>query len=164
MLKTPTLQYQTKLLNFSVFSHSTSVIFMSSFSICPFSCASPALQVVFGSLYRDDVLIKPSRVVSILAAACMLQLVSTEAGPIRPMHSDRDCLLFFFLIWTANKHCEACVLTSEWLVLNINTMYFAVMMYCAPLKKACCIMCSVLKRSSGQYIWALALEQGRVLV
>uniref|UniRef100_A0A3B3ZUR6 BTB domain-containing protein n=1 Tax=Periophthalmus magnuspinnatus TaxID=409849 RepID=A0A3B3ZUR6_9GOBI len=32
------------------------------------------LQVVFGSLYRDDVLIKPSRVVSILAAACMLQL------------------------------------------------------------------------------------------
>ncbi|MBN3270693.1 GMCL1 protein, partial [Polyodon spathula] len=34
----------------------------------------PALQVVFGSLYRDDVLIKPSRVVMILAAACMLQL------------------------------------------------------------------------------------------
>uniref|UniRef100_A0A8D3DWG3 Germ cell-less, spermatogenesis associated n=1 Tax=Scophthalmus maximus TaxID=52904 RepID=A0A8D3DWG3_SCOMX len=33
-----------------------------------------ALQVVFGSLYRDDVLIRPSRVVSILAAACMLQL------------------------------------------------------------------------------------------
>uniref|UniRef100_A0AAY4A8Z1 BTB domain-containing protein n=1 Tax=Denticeps clupeoides TaxID=299321 RepID=A0AAY4A8Z1_9TELE len=33
-----------------------------------------ALQVVFGSLYRYDVLIKPSRVVSILAAACMLQL------------------------------------------------------------------------------------------
>ncbi|XP_029371471.1 germ cell-less protein-like 1 isoform X2 [Echeneis naucrates] len=33
-----------------------------------------ALQVVFGSLYRDDVLIKPSKVVSILAAACMLQL------------------------------------------------------------------------------------------
>uniref|UniRef100_A0A8C5KFH2 Germ cell-less, spermatogenesis associated 1 n=1 Tax=Jaculus jaculus TaxID=51337 RepID=A0A8C5KFH2_JACJA len=34
-----------------------------------------ALQVAFGSLYRDDVLIKPSRVVAILAAACMLQLV-----------------------------------------------------------------------------------------
>ncbi|KAL0965590.1 hypothetical protein UPYG_G00283290 [Umbra pygmaea] len=33
-----------------------------------------ALHIVFGSLYRDDVLIKPSRVVSILAAACMLQL------------------------------------------------------------------------------------------
>lgn len=33
-----------------------------------------ALQVVFASLYRDDVLIKPSRVVSVLAAACMLQL------------------------------------------------------------------------------------------
>lgn len=39
-------------------------------------CVCLALQVVFGSLYRDDVLIKPSRVVSILAAACMLQLVS----------------------------------------------------------------------------------------
>lgn len=39
-------------------------------------CVGVALQVVFGSLYRDDVLIKPSRVVSILAAACMLQLVS----------------------------------------------------------------------------------------
>ncbi|XP_053574200.1 germ cell-less protein-like 1 isoform X2 [Bombina bombina] len=33
-----------------------------------------ALQVTFGSLYRDDVLIKPSRVISVLAAACMLQL------------------------------------------------------------------------------------------
>ncbi|CAH2274726.1 germ cell-less -like 1 [Pelobates cultripes] len=33
-----------------------------------------ALQVAFGSLYRDEVLIKPSRVVAILAAACMLQL------------------------------------------------------------------------------------------
>ncbi|XP_074899862.1 germ cell-less protein-like 1 isoform X3 [Buteo buteo] len=33
-----------------------------------------ALQVAFGSLYRDDVLIKPSRVVALLAAACMLQL------------------------------------------------------------------------------------------
>ncbi|KAM8873030.1 germ cell-less protein-like 1 isoform 1-T2 [Synchiropus picturatus] len=42
------------------------------FSLILLICA--ALQVVFGSLYRDDVLIKPSRVVSILAAACMLQL------------------------------------------------------------------------------------------
>ncbi|XP_059500038.1 germ cell-less protein-like 1 isoform X2 [Stegostoma tigrinum] len=33
-----------------------------------------ALQVAFGSLYRDDVLIHPSRVVTVLAAACMLQL------------------------------------------------------------------------------------------
>ncbi|RLV63115.1 hypothetical protein DV515_00018602, partial [Chloebia gouldiae] len=33
-----------------------------------------ALQVAFGSLYRDDVLINPSRVVALLAAACMLQL------------------------------------------------------------------------------------------
>ncbi|XP_026075256.1 germ cell-less protein-like 1 [Carassius auratus] len=33
-----------------------------------------ALQVVLGSLYRDDVLIKPSRVVHVLAAAFMLQL------------------------------------------------------------------------------------------
>ncbi|XP_069773557.1 germ cell-less protein-like 1 [Narcine bancroftii] len=33
-----------------------------------------ALQVAFGSLYRDDVFIQPSREVTILAAACMLQL------------------------------------------------------------------------------------------
>ncbi|KAI8521895.1 Germ cell-less protein-like 1 [Branchiostoma belcheri] len=33
-----------------------------------------ALQIAFGSLYRDDVLIKPSRVVSVLAAASLLQL------------------------------------------------------------------------------------------
>uniref|UniRef100_A0A8C9NQE2 BTB domain-containing protein n=1 Tax=Serinus canaria TaxID=9135 RepID=A0A8C9NQE2_SERCA len=33
-----------------------------------------ALQVAFGSLYRDDVLINPSRVMALLAAACMLQL------------------------------------------------------------------------------------------
>ncbi len=44
-----------------------------------FSSPSAALQVVFGSLYRDDVLIKPSRVVNILAAACMLQLVSMSS-------------------------------------------------------------------------------------
>lgn len=37
-----------------------------------------ALQVAFGSLYRDDVLIKPSRVIAILAAACMLQLHISE--------------------------------------------------------------------------------------
>jgi len=41
----------------------------------------PALQVAFGSLYRDDVLIKPGRVVALLAAACMLQLVSSGAFP-----------------------------------------------------------------------------------
>lgn len=40
----------------------------------------PALQVAFGSLYRDDVLIKPSRVVALLAAACMLQLVSNKCA------------------------------------------------------------------------------------
>lgn len=37
---------------------------------------SIALQVAFGSLYRDDVLINPSRVIALLAAASMLQLVS----------------------------------------------------------------------------------------
>lgn len=35
-----------------------------------------ALQVAFGSLYRDEVLINPSRVIALLAAASMLQLVS----------------------------------------------------------------------------------------
>ncbi|XP_054854185.1 germ cell-less protein-like 1 [Eublepharis macularius] len=33
-----------------------------------------ALQVAFGSLYRDEVLINPSRVIALLAAASMLQL------------------------------------------------------------------------------------------
>lgn len=37
---------------------------------------SSALQVAFGSLYRDEVLINPSRVIALLAAASMLQLVS----------------------------------------------------------------------------------------
>ncbi|TWW66017.1 Germ cell-less protein-like 1 [Takifugu flavidus] len=46
-----------------------------------------ALQVVFGSLYRDDVLIKPSRVVSILAAACMLQLVSMMEKPSQSVNA-----------------------------------------------------------------------------
>uniref|UniRef100_A0A3Q2HDJ0 BTB domain-containing protein n=1 Tax=Equus caballus TaxID=9796 RepID=A0A3Q2HDJ0_HORSE len=40
-----------------------------------------ALQVAFGSLYQDDVLIKPSRVIAILAAACMLQLVEDCSYP-----------------------------------------------------------------------------------
>lgn len=37
---------------------------------------SLALQVAFGSLYRDEVLINPSRVIALLAAGSMLQLVS----------------------------------------------------------------------------------------
>lgn len=54
--------------------------FVSFFTDCILlSGVSAALQVVFGSLYRDDVLIKPSRVISILAAACMLQLVGTPS-------------------------------------------------------------------------------------
>lgn len=39
-----------------------------------------ALQVAFGSLYRGDVLIKPSRAVAMLAAASMLQLVPGVAA------------------------------------------------------------------------------------
>lgn len=35
-----------------------------------------ALQVAFGSLYRDEVLINPSQVIGLVAAASMLQLVS----------------------------------------------------------------------------------------
>lgn len=58
-----------------VFSHSFSHLSLLLF-------LSAALQVVFGSLYRDDVLIKPSRVISILAAACMLQLVGQHETPL----------------------------------------------------------------------------------
>lgn len=49
-----------------------------------------ALQVAFGSLYRDDVLIKPSRVVALLAAACMLQLVSNKYAIFYAFFSDKD--------------------------------------------------------------------------
>lgn len=35
-----------------------------------------ALDIAFGSLYKDDVLIQPTRVVSVLAAATLLGLVS----------------------------------------------------------------------------------------
>lgn len=63
------------------------VVFQASFSspgsmscICLTAVLFSALQVAFGSLYRDDVLIKPSRVVALLAAACMLQLVSNKCA------------------------------------------------------------------------------------
>lgn len=48
--------------------------------------------MVFGSLYRDDVLIKPSRVVSILAAACMLQLVSMKDKPSQAVNAVLLCI------------------------------------------------------------------------
>lgn len=48
------------------------------FGLCLTPVPFAALQVAFGSLYRDDVLINPSRVVALLAAACMLQLVSQK--------------------------------------------------------------------------------------
>lgn len=51
---------------------------------------------MFGSLYRDDVLIKPSRVVSILAAACMLQLVSAP-NKINRFHKYQISTLIFVL-------------------------------------------------------------------
>ena len=39
------------------------------------SCLCVALDVAFGSLYRDDVLIRPTNVVPVLAAATLLSLV-----------------------------------------------------------------------------------------
>ncbi len=35
-----------------------------------------ALDIAFGSLYKDDVLIKPTTVINVLAAATLLSLVS----------------------------------------------------------------------------------------
>ena len=35
-----------------------------------------ALKIAFGSLYKDDVFIKPIEVISVVAAATLLQLVS----------------------------------------------------------------------------------------
>lgn len=66
------LQVQTNVLSASAGASHLQAAFH---SVCALLLS--ALQVAFGSLYRDDVLIKPSRVVAILAAACMLQLVSS---------------------------------------------------------------------------------------
>uniref|UniRef100_A0A452Q7K7 BACK domain-containing protein n=1 Tax=Ursus americanus TaxID=9643 RepID=A0A452Q7K7_URSAM len=60
-----------------------------------------ALQVAFGSLYRDDVLIKPSRVIAILAAACMLQLVSVHI--IQRKDHKIPCFNFRCLEWLLNN-------------------------------------------------------------
>lgn len=58
-----------------------------------------ALQVAFGSLYRDDVLIKPSRVIAILAAACMLQLVSIHII----QRKDHSCIFVSKYIFQKQK-------------------------------------------------------------
>uniref|UniRef100_A0A668AGH2 Germ cell-less, spermatogenesis associated n=1 Tax=Myripristis murdjan TaxID=586833 RepID=A0A668AGH2_9TELE len=82
-----------------------------------------ALQVVFGSLYRDDVLIKPSRVVSILAAACMLQLdgliqqcgeTMKENISVKTVCSYYSCASIYGLA-SVMKKC------LEWLLNNIMT-------------------------------------------
>jgi hypothetical protein len=37
----------------------------------------PALKIAFGSLYKDDVFLKPVQIVSVLAASTLFQLVGT---------------------------------------------------------------------------------------
>uniref|UniRef100_A0A8C6FDA7 BTB domain-containing protein n=1 Tax=Monodon monoceros TaxID=40151 RepID=A0A8C6FDA7_MONMO len=70
-----------------------------------------ALQVAFGSLYRDDVLIKPSRVIAILAAACMLQL----DGLIQQCGETMKETIRTYGLDSVKKKC------LEWLLNNLMT-------------------------------------------
>ncbi|KAK2888358.1 germ cell-less protein-like 1 [Channa argus] len=82
-----------------------------------------ALQVVFGSLYRDDVLIKPSRVVSILAAACMLQLdgLIQQCGETMKENTSAKTVCGYYncaTIYGLDSVMKKCL---EWLLNNIMT-------------------------------------------
>ncbi|XP_078095796.1 germ cell-less protein-like 1 isoform X2 [Mustelus asterias] len=82
-----------------------------------------ALQVVFGSLYRDDVLIHPSRVVTILAAACMLQLdaLIQQCGEImKETISSKSVCSFYTAAGTYGLDSvkQKCL---EWLLNNLMT-------------------------------------------
>ncbi|XP_008324590.1 germ cell-less protein-like 1 [Cynoglossus semilaevis] len=82
-----------------------------------------ALQVVFGSLYRDDVLIKPSRVVSILAAACMLQLdgLIQQCGETMKENISSKTVCGFYacaMMYGLDSVMKKCL---EWLLNNLMT-------------------------------------------
>ncbi|CAL9683482.1 unnamed protein product [Knipowitschia caucasica] len=82
-----------------------------------------ALQVVFGSLYRDDVLIKPSRVVSILAAACMLQLdgLIQQCGESMKENLSSKSVCSYYLcasLYGLDSVMKKCL---EWLLNNLMT-------------------------------------------
>uniref|UniRef100_A0A3B5L6D2 Germ cell-less, spermatogenesis associated n=1 Tax=Xiphophorus couchianus TaxID=32473 RepID=A0A3B5L6D2_9TELE len=81
------------------------------------------LQVVFGSLYRDDVLIKPSRVISILAAACMLQLdgLIQQCGETMKENISSKTVCGFYVcasIYGLDSVMKKCL---EWLLNNLMT-------------------------------------------
>ncbi|XP_077353042.1 germ cell-less protein-like 1 [Festucalex cinctus] len=82
-----------------------------------------ALQVVFGSLYRDDVLIKPSGVVSILAAACMLQLdgLIQQCGETMKENISAKTLCSYYAsscVYGLDSVMKKCL---EWLLNNVMT-------------------------------------------
>ncbi|KAM9793911.1 germ cell-less protein-like 1 [Syngnathus typhle] len=82
-----------------------------------------ALQVVFGSLYRDDVLIKPSGVVSILAAACMLQLdgLIQQCGETMKENISAKTVCSYYAsacIYALDSVMKKCL---EWLLNNLMT-------------------------------------------
>ncbi|EHB17272.1 Germ cell-less protein-like 1, partial [Heterocephalus glaber] len=84
-----------------------------------------ALQVAFGSLYRDDVLIKPSRVTAILAAACMLQLVRSLAFickyHLMILIRGKTMLCFRIILHDQHMHNELKERCLEWLLNNLMT-------------------------------------------
>ena len=50
-------------------------------ALCILMFISTALNTAFGSLYCDEVMVSPVKVVPLLAAANLLQLVSTMCNP-----------------------------------------------------------------------------------
>ncbi|XP_039624329.1 germ cell-less protein-like 1 isoform X2 [Polypterus senegalus] len=82
-----------------------------------------SLQVAFGSLYRDDVLIKPSKVVAVLAAACMLQLdglIQQCGETMKETVSDKTVCCYYtsastYGLDSVKKKC------LEWLLNNLMT-------------------------------------------
>lgn len=77
-----------------------------------------ALKIAFGSLYHDDVFIKPVQLVSVVATATLLQLVSSHDG--RMLH----------MLWI---HVGSCISTSLYSFIvsaTISKLYAGVYLYC----------------------------------
>ncbi|XP_074650673.1 germ cell-less protein-like 1 [Tubulanus polymorphus] len=82
-----------------------------------------ALHVAFGSLYRDDVLIRPSRVHRILAAATLLQLdglIQQCADTMRETISAKTVCSYYdaSLVYGCQNITKKCI---DWLEMNLMT-------------------------------------------
>ena len=59
-------------------------------ALCILMFISTALNTAFGSLYCDEVMVSPVKVVPLLAAANLLQLVSTMCNPHFKLFESQD--------------------------------------------------------------------------